>query len=279
MSFNISRSVSSFVDKCVNTCAQFFSKNSDLEVRIESESPNDNIQRNKHPMHQKIKPNPIRTVAVVASSALAGTAVFLTNVSVTPINSVASNSNKSISQSELKAMVNEQSKTFDINSSAIQPSSKSTDTPKVNNILSSVNTATKESVLFINPGVKFSFGGEVASASLKDANDFVTDNWSSIVQAFWSPFNRQVFITRFSREEVDKLRSQYRDRFDGVLYDRCINKVADLTLDGWRRWQLVYGARYLVASRVEDGYGNCYFRMSNEHASYFEKVRDRKSVV
>jgi hypothetical protein len=122
--------------------------------------------------------------------------------------------------------------------------------------------------------VTFKFGGDSAEASgLKDAGDVIEKNWGWIVENFWSRQNRQVYITNFSQEEVKKMQNQYRDRFGGILHDRCVNKVANLTLDGWQKQALIYTQRHLIASRVEDGYGNCYIRLDNANADRFERAR------
>lgn len=112
-----------------------------------------------------------------------------------------------------------------------------------------------------------------AQASLSDAAKFLDDNWGSIVSNAWSPFNKQVFMTNLSSQETKSVQEQYRSRANGVLTDRCINKVADTYYTGWRKNAIKTAYRWTIAMRVENGVANCYQRMPNRNADNFMRRR------
>ncbi|MEH1887635.1 MAG: hypothetical protein V7L19_30715 [Nostoc sp.] len=112
-----------------------------------------------------------------------------------------------------------------------------------------------------------------AQASFKDAADFLNDNWGAIVSNLWSPWNKQVFMTNLSPQETRDVQNQYRSRADGVLTDRCINKVADTYYSSWRNNATKTAYRWTIAMRVENGQANCYQRMPNQSADAFMRRR------
>lgn len=112
-----------------------------------------------------------------------------------------------------------------------------------------------------------------AQASMSDAVKFVNDNWGSIVSNLWSPWNKQVFMLSHSSQEVESTKKQYVSRAEGVLTDRCINKVADQYYTGWRNNAVKTAYRWTIAMRIENGVGNCYQRMPNQKADDFMRKR------
>jgi hypothetical protein len=119
-----------------------------------------------------------------------------------------------------------------------------------------------------------SFTAPAHASSVSEAGQFLKDNWGAIVNNLWSPWNIQVYMTSLSPQETQAVINQHRSRADGVLHDRCINKVADMYL-GNNGWLLKYTTnRWIVAStRVENGQANCYNRMPNRIADEFIRRR------
>lgn len=80
-------------------------------------------------------------------------------------------------------------------------------------------------------------------------------------------------MAELSPQETNDVKNQYRDRADGVLNDRCINKITKMysfssgstVMKTLQRWQF--------ASRVENGKTNCYMRMPNYMA---DKIKQRR---
>lgn len=112
-----------------------------------------------------------------------------------------------------------------------------------------------------------------AQASWGDAINLLRDSWGSIVQYSWSPWNKQVFMTNLSWQETRDVRNQYRSRADGVLHDRCVNKVANTYLSGWQNTAFKTSHRWVVAMRVENNQANCFARMPNKVADEFIRRR------
>ena len=119
-----------------------------------------------------------------------------------------------------------------------------------------------------------SFTAPAHAGSVAEAGQYLQQNWAEIVNNLWSPWNKQVYMTSLSRQEMEAVINQYRSRAGGVLHDRCINKVADMYL-GKRGWILKYTSnRWIVAStRIENGQVNCYNRMPNRVADDFIRRR------
>ncbi|MEH1797286.1 hypothetical protein [Nostoc sp.] len=111
------------------------------------------------------------------------------------------------------------------------------------------------------------------ASSLNDAVDFLNNNWGQIVSNAWSPWNKQVFMTNLSPQETRDVQNQYRSRADGVLTDRCINKVADMYWRGWRNTAAKTSHRWMFAMRVENSQANCYQRFTNQNADAFIRAR------
>ncbi|QXE26174.1 hypothetical protein B6N60_04905 [Richelia sinica FACHB-800] len=112
-----------------------------------------------------------------------------------------------------------------------------------------------------------------AQASWSDATNFLNNNWGAIVSNLWSPWNKQVFMTNLSPQETRDVQNQYRSRADGVLFDRCVNKVADTYYTGWRNGAIKTAYRWTISMRVENGQANCYQRMTNNNADDFMRRR------
>ena len=121
--------------------------------------------------------------------------------------------------------------------------------------------------------ISVSITTQPAQASWGDAVNLLNNGWGDIVQYGWSPWNKQVFMTNLSPQETEAVRNQYRSRADGVLHDRCINKVADQYFTGWRRNSIKTTHRWVIATRVENGKANCYMRMPNSRADAFIRAR------
>jgi hypothetical protein len=101
-----------------------------------------------------------------------------------------------------------------------------------------------------------------ASAFWGEAVSILNSNFGAIVSLVWTPWNLQVYMTNLSPQETQAVRNQYQSRADGVLFDRCVNKVADTYYTGINNWSVKNPQRWTVASRVEGGgYTNCYQRM------------------
>ncbi len=111
------------------------------------------------------------------------------------------------------------------------------------------------------------------AGSISDAAQFMSSNWGAFVSNLWSPWNKQVFMTNLSWQETRDVRNQYRDRADGVLNDRCINKVTDMYYSGWQRNVLKTSHRWVFATRVENNQANCFQRMPNNIADNFIRRR------
>ncbi len=111
------------------------------------------------------------------------------------------------------------------------------------------------------------------AASVSEAVNFLANNWNAIVSNLWSPWNKQVFMTNLSPQETQAVQNQYRSRADGVLFDRCVNKVADTYYTGWRNGVVKTTNRWTIAMRVENGQANCYQRMPNQYADTFMRAR------
>ncbi len=111
------------------------------------------------------------------------------------------------------------------------------------------------------------------AVSLSEAANFLNDNWNAIVSNLWTPWNKQVFMTNLSPQETQAVQNQYRSRADGVLVDRCVNKVADTYYTGWRNGAIKTAMRWTIAMRVENGQANCYERMPNQYADAFMRKR------
>jgi hypothetical protein len=111
------------------------------------------------------------------------------------------------------------------------------------------------------------------AASISEAVNFLGNNWDAIVSNLWSPWNKQVFMTNLSPQETQAVQNQYRSRADGVLSDRCVNKVADTYYTGWRNGATKTAMRWTIAMRVENGQANCYQRMPNQYADAFMRAR------
>lgn len=127
-----------------------------------------------------------------------------------------------------------------------------------------------------------------AVASLDGAAQLLTDRWDDVVSYGWSPWNQQVYMTDLSRQEMEAVQNKHRSRANGVLHDRCVNKIADVYLSSKNRGQLsairrlaIKAAnssiktitRWSVAMRVENGKPNCYLRMHNAGADEFIRKR------
>lgn len=111
------------------------------------------------------------------------------------------------------------------------------------------------------------------AASMSEAVNFLSSNWNAIVSNLWSPWNKQVFMTNLSPQETQAVQNQYRSRADGVLADRCVNKVADTYYTDWRNGAVKTAYRWTIAMRVENGRANCYQRMPNQNADAFMRAR------
>ena len=118
-----------------------------------------------------------------------------------------------------------------------------------------------------------------ADASWDGAVSLLRDSWGSIVSYAWSPWNTQVFMTNLSWQETRDVQNQYRSRANGVLHDRCVEKIARtyLSASDWQTTSanraLKTTHRWMVASRVENGQANCYLRMPNDVANKFKNAR------
>ena len=114
----------------------------------------------------------------------------------------------------------------------------------------------------------------VHAGSVSEAAQLLKDNWGLLVANLWSPWNKQVYMTSISPQETQDVMRQYQGRANGVLHDRCINKVADMYFgdDGWllkntaNRW-------IIAATRVENGQANCFLRLNNSVADDFIRRR------
>lgn len=107
-----------------------------------------------------------------------------------------------------------------------------------------------------------------------DAVSWASNNWGSIVQNTWSPWNRQVYMTELSANEIQSIRYQYRNRADGVMFDRALERViSTYRLSGWSANNERWAMRVAYSGRVENGKYNMYRRMSNNFADQFQKKR------
>ena len=77
-------------------------------------------------------------------------------------------------------------------------------------------------------------------------------------------------MTELSPQETNAVRDQYRDRADGVLNARCIDKIDKLYRLNIAQKTL---NRWTFASRVENGKANCYMRMPKDKAEDFKRRR------
>ncbi len=83
--------------------------------------------------------------------------------------------------------------------------------------------------------ISISIGGEPAQAWFSDAAKLFRDNFGTAVQLLWSPYNKQVYMTELSQQEVNAIGEQYRDRADGVLLERAIERaLRQYGISGWR---------------------------------------------
>lgn len=119
------------------------------------------------------------------------------------------------------------------------------------------------------------FGGAPAQAGWSDAMKWANDNWGAIASYTWSPWNRQVYICELRKDEVNKIREQYRDRADGVLFDRALERcINQLNLTGWNANQERSILRGAWSGRVEgDGKYNMYRRLPSRVADKFQQKR------
>lgn len=107
------------------------------------------------------------------------------------------------------------------------------------------------------------------AGSISDAAQVLSNNFDALVSNVWSPWNKQVYMTELSTQETRDVRNQHRSRADGVLNDRCINKVADMYYSGRRRTAMKTIQRWVFATRVEDNRAKCFQRMPNKIADNF----------
>ncbi|MBW4598015.1 MAG: hypothetical protein KME46_35220 [Brasilonema angustatum HA4187-MV1] len=121
------------------------------------------------------------------------------------------------------------------------------------------------------------YSGKTSASDLSDLTEIgklIQENWVAIVSNFWSPNFKQVYMEELSPQETNDVRNQYRDRADGVLNDRCIDKIIKTyNFDNVSATASKTTNRFLFASRVEDGKTNCYLRMPNEYADKITKIR------
>ena len=90
------------------------------------------------------------------------------NISFNPNNSVAGNSNKTISQSELTAMIDNQSKVYPSLTRTTEINTNPSNIYSYKSLSPAKSAVGNSSVLFNSPTVKVSFGGEVSQAWVKD---------------------------------------------------------------------------------------------------------------
>ncbi|MDM9379518.1 hypothetical protein QUB80_02230 [Chlorogloeopsis sp. ULAP01] len=112
-----------------------------------------------------------------------------------------------------------------------------------------------------------------AQASLDVAVNFLDQRWGDLVSHLWTPWNKQVFMTNLSPQETKAVQNQYRSRADGVLFDRCVNKTANMYYKGWKNGAIKTTHRWVIAMRVENGQANCFQRMPNQYADAFIRRR------
>ncbi len=118
------------------------------------------------------------------------------------------------------------------------------------------------------------YGGKASASDAAEIGKFIQDNWGAIVSNIWSPNFTQVYLEELSPQETNDVRNQYRDRADGVLNDRCIDKIAKTyRFNGATTTGVKTIARWAFASRVENGKTNCYMRMSNDYANRIKQKR------
>jgi len=115
--------------------------------------------------------------------------------------------------------------------------------------------------------------GTVAAAGIIAAGGYLANNWGSFVSHLWSPRVKQVFMTSLSWQETRDVRNQHRERADGVLHDRCIDKVTNMYYSGWRRTHMRTSGRWVFSTRVENNQANCYQRMPNHIADDVMRIR------
>jgi len=117
-------------------------------------------------------------------------------------------------------------------------------------------------------------GGKASASDAAEIGKLIADNWGAIVSNLWSPNFKQVYLEELSPQETDGVRNEYRDRADGVLNDRCIDKIARVyRFDGVMTTAVKTTNRWMFASRVENGKTNCYMRTPN---AYADKIKQRR---
>jgi hypothetical protein len=117
--------------------------------------------------------------------------------------------------------------------------------------------------------------GQVARADGFDiANQYFKDSYSDIVGNLYSPWNKQVYMTELSENEVRTYRNQYRDRANGVMLNAAIERcISQYSYPWWMAARERTLARWTYAGREENGKFNLYRRMPSWNADKFMQLR------